>query len=155
MLVLHPRQGGLVSMADRAARRQINLVGRQLVGMDRESEWFEVLGMAGMRCKFLIPPGSGPQAVILDAPPNCTIAVPAANFGRYEVVVNGGASFDGKSVAVPGLRYVVGDEQPTPIRSGEKGATLILLSFDADAVQGGIGDDELSRAAAEAIERAI
>src|SRR5271167_28621 len=28
MLVLHPKQGGLISMADRDARRQINLKGR-------------------------------------------------------------------------------------------------------------------------------
>ena len=32
---------------------------------------------------------------------------------------------------------------------------LMLLSFDADAAAGGIGNDQLSRAAAEAIERAI
>jgi hypothetical protein len=155
MLVLHPKQGGLVTMADRAARKQINLAGRQLVGMDKECEWIEVPEMEGARYKFLIPRGAGPQALIVECPPNCAIPAPAPIFGRYEVVVSGSAWFEGKSVTAPGLRYAVGDEPPAPIQTGDEGATVILLSFDADAAEGGIGDDQLSHAAARAIERAI
>ena len=155
MLVLHPRQGGLVSMADRSARKQINLAGRQLVGMDREREWLEVLGLEGVRCKFLIPPAAGPQAMILECPPNRVIPAPVPTFGRYDVVLSGSALLGGKSVVSPGLRYVAGDEQPAPILSGPQGASLILLAFDEDAAEGRLGDDQLSRAAAAAIERAI
>lgn len=155
MLVLHPKQGGLVTMADRAARKQIYLAGRQLVGMDMEREWLQVVGLEGARCKFLIPPGAGPQAMILECPPNRVIPVPVPTFGRYEVVLGGSAAFDGKLLKAPGLRYVAGDEEPTPVRSGPEGATVILLCFDEDAAAGGLGDDQLSRAAAEAIERAI
>jgi hypothetical protein len=155
MLVLHPRQGGLVTMADRTARRQIYLAGRQLVGMDREREWLPAAGLEGVRCKFLLPPGSGPQAIMLECPCNCVIAAPVPTFGRYEVVLSGSAVFSGKPVEAPGLRYVAGDEEPTPIRCGPAGASLILLSFDEDAMAGGLGDDQLSRSAAEAIERAI
>jgi len=155
MLVLHPKQGGLVTMADKAARRQIYLAGRQLVGMDQERQWLPVVGIEGARCKFLIPPGAGPQAMLLECPPNCAIPAPIPTFGRYEVVLGGSAIFDGKSLPAPGLRYVVGDEEPAPILCGREGATLILLSFDEDAEAGGLGDDQLSRTAAEAIERAI
>lgn len=155
MLVLHPKQGGLVTMADRAARKQIYLAGRQLVGMDREREWLPVAGLEGIRCKFLIPRGSGPQAIILECPPNCVVPVPVPTFGRYEVVLGGSALFDGSALEAPGLRYVVGGEQPAPIRCGPQGAKLLLLSFDEDAAAGGLGDDQLSRTAAAAIERAI
>ncbi len=155
MLVLHPKQGGLVTMADRSARKQIFLAGRQLVGMDQEREWLPVVGLEGVRCKFLIPPGAGPQAIILECPPHCVIPAPVPTFGRYEVVLSGSAAFDGKSVGAPGLRYVAGDEEPAPIRCGREGARLILLTFDEDAAAGGLGDDQLSRSAAEAIERAI
>jgi hypothetical protein len=155
MLVLHPKQGGLVTMADRAARRQINLAGRQLVGMDRERQWMQVVGLEDARCKFLIAPGAGPEAMILECPPGCEIPAAVPTFGRYEVVLGGSAVIDGRSVVPPGFRYVAGDEQPAPIRSGPQGATIILLSFDGDAAAGGLGSDQLSRAAAAAIEQAI
>lgn len=155
MLVLHPRQGGLVSMADKAARKQINLGGRQLVGMDREREWLSVVGLEGVRGKFLIPPAEGPQAMILECPPHCIVPVPLPTFGRYEVVLSGSAVLDGRSVVAPGLRYVAGDQQPAPIEIGPDGASVMLLAFDQDAAAGGLGDDQLSRAAAAAIERAI
>jgi len=155
MLVLHPKQGGLVTMADRAARKQINLAGRQLVGMETEQQWLDVIGVQGARCKFLIQPGAGPEAIILQCPPNSTIPSPVSLFGRYEVVLSGSAAFDGKSLEAPGFRYVLADEYPAPIECGPEGATLMLLSFDADAMAGGLGDDQLSRAAAAAIEEAI
>ena len=155
MLVLHPRQGGLVSMADREARKQINLAGRQLVAMDQDHEWFDALGHAGVRCKFLLPPGGGPQAMIIECPPGSMLPVPVPNFGRYEVVLDGSVIVEHRSLGPAGLRYVIGDERPAPLEIGPGGARLIFLSFDADALAGGLGDDRLSRAAAEAIERAI
>ena len=155
MLVLHPRAGGLVTMADRAARKQINLAGRQLVGMDKDRQWFGVAAIERARCKFLIDPGAGPQAIMLQAPPNCTIPGPAPRFGRYEIVLDGSAEFDGQMLAAPGLRYAAGDEPPAPIRTGPQGATLMLVAFDEDALAGGLGEDPLSRAAAAAIEQAI
>jgi hypothetical protein len=123
--------------------------------MEKEQEWFDVLEVKGARGKFLIPPGAGPAAILLDCPPDCAIPAPAPVFGRYEVVLSGSVRFDGKLVQPPGLRYVAGDEQAEPIQTGAEGAKVILLSFDSDAAQGGLGDDQLSRAAAHAIEQAI
>jgi hypothetical protein len=155
MLVLHPKQGGLVTMADREARKQINLAGRQLVAMEKDSEWLQVLGHEGVRCKFLIPPDAGPQAIILECPPGWMTPVGVPTYGRYEVVLDGSIIIEGRSLVAAGLRYVIGDEQPAPIEIGPDGARLMLMSFDADALLGGLGEDQLSRAAAEAIERAI
>ena len=155
MLVLHPKQGGLVSMADREARKQINLDGRQLVAMDKDREWLQVLGHEGVRCKFLIPPGAGPEAMLLECPAGWLMPVPVPTYGRYEVVLDGSIALEYQRLEAGGLRYVIGDEQPAPIEIGPGGARLMLLSFDADALAGGLGDDQLSRAAAEAIERAI
>lgn len=155
MLVLHPKQGGLVSMADREARKQINLAGRQLVGMDKDHEWFQFPEHEGALCKFLIPPGAGPEATIVACPPGTLMPVSAAPFGRYEVVLDGSISLEGRTLGASALRYVIGDEPPAPIQIGADGARLMLMSFDADAAMGGLGGDRLSRAAAEAIERAI
>jgi hypothetical protein len=88
-------------------------------------------------------------------PPNQVMPVPVAAYGRYEVVLGGSVRLEGRSLGAAALRYVAGDERPAPVEIGPGGATLMLLSFDADAAAGGLGDDQLSRAAAEAIERAI
>ena len=64
------------------------------------------------------------------------------------------AILKGRTLGAAALRYVAGDERPAPIHIGPGGA-VTLLYFDADAAAGGLGKDQLSRAAAEAIERAI
>lgn len=155
VLVLHPKQGGLISMADRTARKQINLGGRELSGMDKDSEWMPVPGYEDSRCKILIPHVRGPEAVILDCPPNSSVPVRAPAYGRYEVVLKGSLVFDGRIIGPPGFRYVCGDEQPAPLKTGPEGATLILLSFDKDALEGGLTGQGLSLAAAEMMGRAI
>ena len=109
----------------------------------------------GALCKYLVPPGAGPEAIVVTCPPNRMMPVPMAAYGRYEVVLDGSIRLEGRPLGAAALRYVVGDEQPEPIEIGSDGATLMLLSFDADAAAGGLGNDKLSRAAAEAIERAI
>jgi hypothetical protein len=155
MLVLHPQQGGLISMADRDARRQINLNGRHLYGAAADMEWTLIPELAGMRCKRLIPPGSGPYALMLECPPHSLVNLPTAPFGRYEVVLNGSASIAGRRLIPPGFRYVRDDIVVTPIETGSDGAILMLLAFDEDACEGGLTGEGLSVAAAAAMERAI
>jgi hypothetical protein len=155
MLVLHPKQGGLISMADRDARRQINLKGRHLYGAAGDTEWTLIPEFAGMRCKQLIPPGSGPYALMLECPPLSLLNLPAAPFGRYEVVLKGSASIAGSRLIPPGFRYVRNDSVVTPIETGSDGAILMLLAFDDDACEGGLTGEGLSVAAAAAMERAI
>src|SRR3977135_2404074 len=63
MLVLHPKAGGIISMANLAARRQINLRGRILAALAADSAWRPLPGVDSATFKFLIPPDYGPAAV--------------------------------------------------------------------------------------------
>jgi hypothetical protein len=155
MLVLHPKQGGLISMADRDARRQINLKGRHFYGTAAETQWMLLPGFEGARSKPLIPPTSGPYAVMIECPPRTLVNLPSAPYGRYDVVLAGSASASGGALLPPGFRYVHGDNGIAPLEAGSDGATLMVLAFDADAHEGGLIGDKLSVAAAAAIERAI
>ncbi len=155
VLVLHPKQGGLISMADRTARRQINLGGREHSGMDKDAEWLDAPGYEGSRCKVLIPHVLGPEAVMLECRPHTAIALGAAPHGRYEVVLKGSIVAEGRTLAPPGFRYVRGDERPSSLAAGPEGATVIFLSFDKDALEGGLTGEGIAVAAAEAMARAI
>lgn len=155
MMVLHPKTGGLITMADRDARRQINLKGRHLYGKAEDIHWELMREFNAARAKLLIPPGSGPYAIMLECEPHALIQVAGAAEGRYEVVLAGSASVSGHTLQPPGLRYVHGDERAQPIEVGADGATIMLLEFDRDAREGGLTGDRLSVAAAAAMERAI
>ena len=155
MLVLHPKRGGLISMADRDARRQINLQGRQLHGAAADTEWIPLRGFENVRSKPLIPPASGPYAVMMECMPRAVVKPPSAPYGRYEVVLAGSAWLAGRELRAPALRYVRDDTRLAPLEAGAEGATLMLLAFDQDAREGGLTGEGLSVPAAAAIERAI
>jgi hypothetical protein len=155
MLVLHPRRGGLITMADREARRRINLKGRHFYGGASDRQWTVLPEFDGGRAKLLIPPRSGPSAVMIDCPPRARVNLPSASDGRYEVVLNGSVSVSGRSLVPPGFRYVHDAHRAAPLEAGPEGATLMLLAFDEDAREGGLTGDGLSIAAAAAMERAI
>jgi hypothetical protein len=155
MLVLHPRQGGLITMADRDARRQINLKGRHLFANADDIEWKPLPEFDGARAKWLIPPAAGPYAVVIECSPGAPVNLPRVPYGRYEVVLAGSALISGRMLIPPGFRYVHDGEQATLMEAGPDGATLMLLAFDQDAREGGLTGDRLSVAAAAAMERAI
>jgi hypothetical protein len=155
MLVLHPRQGGLITMADRDARRQINLKGRHLFATADDIEWKPLPEFDGARAKWLIPPIAGPYAVVIECPPGASVNLPRAPYGRYEVVLAGSALISGRTLIPPGFRYVHDSEQAALMEAGPDGATLMFLAFDQDAREGGLTGDRLSVAAASAMERAI
>jgi hypothetical protein len=106
MLVLHPKAGGIISMSNRDARRRINLKGRLFASLAADSEWQPVPGADHTAFKYLIPPGFGPAAVVVKAPAHAALAMPPAEFGRYEVVLDGSAMMDGQEIGPPGFRYV-------------------------------------------------
>jgi hypothetical protein len=155
MLVLHPRQGGLISMADRDARRQINLKGRHLSGSATDIQWTFLPEFEGVRSKPLIPPTSGPYAVMIECPPHTLVNLPGAPHGRYEVVLAGSALVSGGTLFPPGFRYVDDDNEMAPVKAGADGAMLMVLAFDQDAREGGLRGDRLSVVAAAAMERTI
>jgi hypothetical protein len=155
MLVLHPRAGGILSMANLEARRRINLTGRLFAGLAADAEWHPLPQLADATFKLLMPPGFGPAAVVARVPAHAALAMPAAEFGRYEVVLEGSAIMDGQEIGPPGFRYVRGAQPAGPLVSGAAGASVAFLTFDRDALEGGITGEGLSVEAAEAMARAI
>lgn len=158
MLVLHPKQGGLISMAHLEARRQINLGGRLLVAALEAGRWRP--DAAGIRTQDLIPREMGPAVRAVELPAQGTLRCAEAPFGRYEVVLAGAAGFGGPLLAPPAFRYVRGvrgvrGSAPLPIEAGAQGATLLLLEFDADALEGGLTGEGIALTAAESMSRAI
>jgi hypothetical protein len=153
MLVLHPKAGGIISMVNRDARRQINLEGRLCVTPGVESPWRPMEG--GCEYKLMLPPDLGPQAVVMRVPALAAMAMPPAPYGRYEVVLEGSMFADGSKIDPPGFRYTRGEQAAKPLVAGENGAMVAFLTFDKDALEGGIGDEGLAREAAIAMAHAI
>jgi len=155
MLVLHPKAGGIISMANIEARRKINLGGRLFASVASHSEWQPVPGAEHTAFKYLMPPDFGPAAVVVRAPAHAALTMPAAEFGRYEVVLDGSVMMGGQEIGPPGFRYVRGENAAAPLVTGDKGASVVFLTFDKDAVEGGITGDDLAVEAAEAMARAV
>ena len=155
MLVLHPRAGGIISMANLEARRQINLRGRLFAALACDAQWRPLPGADHSEFKFLMPPDFGPAAVVVKAPAHAALAMPAPRFGRYEVVLEGSVIMQDQEVTAPGFRYVMGEHPAQAIVTGEAGASVVFLSFDEDALAGGITGDALAVEAAQAMARAI
>ena len=55
----------------------------------------------------------------------------------------------------PGFRYICGTEEATPLLTSGNGATIAFLTFDRDALEGGITGEALAVEAAAAMARAI
>lgn len=155
MLVLHPKAGGIISMANLDARRKINLRGRIFASLAAESEWQPLPGADNSAFKLLMPPDFGPAAVVAKAPAHAALAMPAAEFGRYEVVLHGSVIMEGQEIGPPGFRYVRGEQAAEPLVTGDNGASVAFLTFDRDALEGGITGEGLAIEAAEAMARAI
>jgi hypothetical protein len=155
MLVLHPGRGGLINLADRDARRQINLKGRHFYGIVADTDSTTLAGLEGARARLLIPPTAGPHALMIECAPDGRVNLPGAPYGRYEIVLSGSVSGSGINLVASGFRYVRGEGQATSWKAGSDGATLMLLAFDEDAQRGGLVGDRLSIAAAAAMEQAI
>ena len=156
MLVLHPKAGGIIPMTNLDARRKINLRGRLFAAPAADSEWRPLPGAEDHTVfKFLMPPDLGPAGVVVKAPPHAALAMAPAPFGRYEVVLEGSVLVGGRELAPPGFRYTRSEEAAEPIVTGGGGATVVFLTFDKDALEGGITGEGLSVEAAEAMARAL
>ena len=89
------------------------------------------------------------------APAHAALAMPAPEFGRYEVVLDGSVIIEGQEIGPPGLRYTRSEQAAEPLVTGDNGASVAFLTFDKDALEGGITGEGLSVEAAEAMARAI
>jgi len=89
--------------------------------MEKDTEWVPIPGHEGARCKFLIPSLAGPEALMLECPPNMAIPVGTPLYGRYEVVLKGGFP----------------EEMLRPIREALGWALSSLLALHKDHEPGG------------------
>jgi hypothetical protein len=142
-------------MANLDARRKINLQGRLYAALAADAPSHPLPGVDHTTYQHLMPPDFGPAAVVVNAPAHAALAMPAPVYGRYEVVLEGSVRIDGRDIGAPGFRYTRGNAAATPLITGEHGARVAFLTFDKDALEGGIIGDHLSAEAAEMMARAI
>jgi hypothetical protein len=62
---------------------------------------------------------------------------------------------DGKPLGPPGIRYAESTEAVAPFIAGARGARVAVLSFDADALEGGLTGEGIALTAAQAMAQAI
>ena len=147
MLVLHTKPGGVILMRDKEQRRQANARGRELTCCAHEVEWEPMPGRAGARRKVLIPATRGPSAELIECPPHMALTVPVSVYGRYEVVYRGSVFVEGQELGPKGVRFVGAGQDASPLTCGPEGASVIVLTYDADAAQsyGGSTEEVLAR----------
>src|SRR5438552_1669080 len=66
----------------------------------------------------------------LDVPPHFHHA------SRYQLLLKGSVTVDGKRLEAESLRFVQGNEPEVPLVCGPEGATFMVLSYDQDAARG-------------------
>jgi hypothetical protein len=142
MLVLHTKPGGVVMMREKERRRQANTRGRELTCCAHEVKWEPVPDHTGARRKILIPASKGPSAEIIECPPYMQLTVPVSAYGRYEVVYRGSVFVEGKELGPKSVRFVGFGLDASPLTCGPTGASVIVLTYDADAAQGYGGSTE-------------
>ena len=134
-------------MRDKERRRQANARGREFSCRAHEVDWEPMPRHAGARRKILIPATRGPSAELVECPPHMALTVPVSTYGRYEVVHRGSVLVEGKELGAKSVRFVGAGQHASPLTSGPEGATIIVLTYDADAAQsyGGSTEEVLAR----------
>jgi hypothetical protein len=134
MLILRPKPAGMVLMKDKTAMQQANPSGRELTRSAHDVEWEPLPGHQDSRRKILLLEPSGLMVEIVECAPGVELT-PAEipTYGRYEIVTNGSALVNGELLGPESLRFVQGNEPPTPLRCGPEGATVMVLTYDQDA----------------------
>ena len=136
IFVLHAKRANAVQMKDlkdRESRRLVNRTGREITAVGNDCPWQPMVGHAGAKRKVLISEKEGPAAELMECPPGMDLTLGEAHHGRYDVVLSGSVTLKGKQLGPRSLRFVRGDEAPSPIKCGPQGATIITLTFGKDA----------------------
>ena len=134
MLILHAKPGGYAPMSDKEARKMINARGREMEGCAREARSEPLSG--GGSCKTLVSDQSGVCAQIVECPAGAVFQGEAPVHGRYQLLLKGSVTVDGKRLDAESLRFVQGNEPEAPLVCGPDGATFMVLSYDQDAAKG-------------------
>ena len=154
MFVLHAKPAGQLYMDRPENRAEANHAGREIARSASEAAWtgMGLLGLMGLKEKVLIAEPTGLRAEVIEAPAGGKVSFGAAEYGRYEIVVEGSA-VAGETILTPyNLRYSEGTEPAPAMEAGPDGLTLVMLQFDEDASKshGGSITDRLLEIEAEA-----
>jgi hypothetical protein len=143
MLVAHALPGGVAFMKDRQVRKDIYRQGRELHGSEHDAQWEPITQCPGARRKVLL--GSpGPMTEIFDLPADAQFTRPPAPFGRYDLVLEGSGSINGKALVAKTLRFYRGADPDGPFIAGPRGLKVVVMTFDGDAEQtygGSVAED--------------
>jgi len=129
MAILRPRRNRQIFATDPQIRKLVNREGRTFVRNASEVDWEPDPMNEGVRRKVLVPN----IAEIVECPANADFKSGPDPWGQYQVVYEGSVVIGGKELGRRSLRFVRGDEPPSPLHCGSEGATLILLTFDEDS----------------------
>ena len=131
--VVRLQKAGITQMSDREGRKLRNPYGRELTGQTKDVPWEELAdGVSGVRRKVLFgrEGEEGPKAHLWECAPNLIVPRDAAPFGEYHILLRGSARLGNQDIKPYSMRFVKGDDSPTPITSGAEGATWLILTFD-------------------------
>jgi hypothetical protein len=149
--VYRPRIANQIYMSDRVGRRQRNPYGREFYGAGSEREFFgqsddegwEPFGDA-RRLRLINSEECGPGAELVRFAPAAVVDRPPAPYGEFQVVAEGSADVDGRSLARYSARWIRGERAPSRMLAGPDGLTLLTLTYDAAADP--FYDDDLATA---------
>ena len=142
---LHAKAGGQSFMDNAESRKKVNRQGRTLTAWSHESKW-KALG-GGVRRQVLLQEAGGLTAEVVECAAGAALPAPGqAAYGRYEVVSNGWVTTPGgKRLDRYGIRFTKGDTAAAAaLTAGAEGATVAVLTYDADAAIT-LGGDMCSR----------
>ncbi|MCL0102078.1 hypothetical protein M1O29_03240 [Dehalococcoidia bacterium] len=129
MVILRPRLNRQIFVTDPKIRELVNREGRTFVRNASDVEWEPDSLNDGARRKILVPD----VAEIVECPAGMEFRSGPAKWGQYQVVFEGTVVIEGKDLKHRSLRFVRGDESPSPLKCGAEGATLIVLTFGEDS----------------------
>lgn len=131
MLILHAKPGGYSPMSDKEARKLINSRGRELEGCAREAKAQALPG--GGSARTLLSNDAGVNVRLVECPAGAAFSDKPAVYGRYQLILSGSVTVEGKRLGPDTLRFVQGNEPEAPLVCGQQGARFIVLTYDSDA----------------------
>ena len=136
--VLRPRRGSTSMYMRLPENRPFrNPYGRELVGQAKDLPWEDLPGSLATRQKILFA-GSGPAARLLEYTPYAQVQLESAPHGEWQILIAGSARVGTEELKPYSMRYIAGEERPSPFMAGPEGATWLLLTFDEAADKSGV-----------------
>lgn len=138
--VYRPRMANQIYMSDREGRKQRNPYGREFYGARADRQFFGQSSDDGwesdgdvQRSVLISTDECGPGAELVRYPPGAVVERPAAPYGEFVIVADGGAEIDGRPLDKYSARWIRGDGASAPMIAGAGGLTTLALTYDSAA----------------------